>query len=238
VLDVHALDRPDAVREDEGFRFRKWLERVPAAIALPHERRVEAFLDRRPDRERWREVVAVDLQVAAVAYADLVDFGEEVVDGVAGEDVGEPGLDAHADQGEQATRLPRPRVHELIGTEHPSDLFERPLRMTLRQVHREVEVVTARFEGGAEDRGLNRGSHAFTTTSTPSARARPTIASSSPASIAHAEKRRSSSCATARAAWSESMSATTTRENTSDSLMAVAIALPTPPAPSSNTRMI
>jgi len=36
-----------------------------------------------------------DLQVGRVADAELVDAGEEVVRGVAREDVGESGLDSH-----------------------------------------------------------------------------------------------------------------------------------------------
>ena len=74
------------------------------AVLLPDHRRVEALLDRGPDRERRREVVARDLEVGAVAGAELVDLGEQVVGGVAGEHVGEPGLDAHPDQREPAGR--------------------------------------------------------------------------------------------------------------------------------------
>ena len=62
--------------------------REPAAVVLPDHRRVEALLDRRPDREGRREVVALDDEVRAVADADLVDLGEQLVGGVAGEDVG------------------------------------------------------------------------------------------------------------------------------------------------------
>ena len=57
-------------------------------------------------REGGGEVVAGHDQVGAVADADLVDVVEEVVGGVAGEDVGEPGLDAHAHQRQPAGRLP------------------------------------------------------------------------------------------------------------------------------------
>ena len=70
--------------------------RVPAALTLVDHGRVEALLDRRPDRERRGEVVAVDDEVGAVADADLVDPREQVVGRVAGGDVGEAGLDAHA----------------------------------------------------------------------------------------------------------------------------------------------
>ena len=48
--------------------------REPAAVLLPDHRRVQALLDRRPDRERRREVVALDHEVGAVAHADLVDL--------------------------------------------------------------------------------------------------------------------------------------------------------------------
>ena len=102
VLDVHALDRADALREVEDLRLGERLGRVPAAVALPDHRRVEALLDRRPDREGGREVVALDLEVRAVADPDRVDLGEELVGGVAGEDVGEARLDADPDEREPA----------------------------------------------------------------------------------------------------------------------------------------
>ena len=56
VLDVHALDRPDALGEHEGLRLGERRRGEPAAALLPHHRRVEALLDRRPDREGRREV--------------------------------------------------------------------------------------------------------------------------------------------------------------------------------------
>ena len=66
----------------------------------------EALLDRRPDGEGRRELVALDDDVRAVADAGLVDLREQVVGRVAGEDVREAGLDADADEREQAGRLP------------------------------------------------------------------------------------------------------------------------------------
>src|SRR5262249_60990032 len=51
VLDVDALDRPDSLGEVEDLRLRERPGRVPAATALPHDRRIEALPDRRPDRE-------------------------------------------------------------------------------------------------------------------------------------------------------------------------------------------
>src|SRR5213076_1968144 len=90
VLHVDAFDLSDALGKPEGLRLRERLRRVEAAVALPDERRVQALLDRRPDREGRREVVAADNEVRAVADADLVDLREQVVGGVAREHVGEP----------------------------------------------------------------------------------------------------------------------------------------------------
>ena len=50
-----------------------------AALPLPHDGRVEALLDGRPDREHGGERVAFDAQVAARADVDLVDLVEQVL---------------------------------------------------------------------------------------------------------------------------------------------------------------
>ena len=54
-------------------------------------------------------VVVGHHEVRAVAGAELVDLGEQVVGGVAGEHVGEPGLHADADQREPAGAPPTRR---------------------------------------------------------------------------------------------------------------------------------
>jgi hypothetical protein len=107
VLDVDALDRPDPLREVERLGLRERLRREPAAVALPDHGRVEALLDRRPDGERRREVVALDHEVRTVADADLVDFGEELVGRVPCEDVCRARLDSDPDEREQPRVLPR-----------------------------------------------------------------------------------------------------------------------------------
>ena len=71
VLDVHALDRADALRELEHLRLGEGRRGVEAALALPDQRRVQALLDRRPDRERRREVIPLDHEVGAVAHPHL-----------------------------------------------------------------------------------------------------------------------------------------------------------------------
>jgi len=151
VLDVDALDDADPLGELEQLRLRERLRRVEAAVALPDEGRVEALLDRRPDRERRCEVVAVDDDVRPVADGHLVDRREEVVGGVACEHVGQPRLDAHADEREQAALPPALVPSELRLPEHDARLLVRPLRMRLRQRHRHVDVRAARLEGGRED---------------------------------------------------------------------------------------
>jgi hypothetical protein len=107
VLDVHALDRADALGKSKvsgSLNGGSCTSRGP----LPDHGRVEALLDRRPDGEGRGEVVALDDEVRAVADADLVDLAEQVVGGVAGEHVREARLDADADEGEPAGRLHSP----------------------------------------------------------------------------------------------------------------------------------
>ena len=126
MLDIDALDRPDALREVEHLRLGERRRRVPAAIRLPDDRRVEALLDRRPDRERRREVVAIDDEVGAVPDADLVDLAEQVVLRIAGEDVGQARLDADADERQPAGGRPRLGPVELLVAElHAGPLVRR-----------------------------------------------------------------------------------------------------------------
>src|SRR5215207_9781145 len=113
MLDVDALDFADGLGEDEALGLGERLRRVPAAIALPHQRRVQALLDGRPDRERRREGVALDDQVGAVAHADLVDLGEKTVGGVTREDVREARLDPDAHERQEPRLLPLGRGREL-----------------------------------------------------------------------------------------------------------------------------
>ena len=69
--------------------------------------------------------------VTAVADADLVDAGEEVVGRVPGEDVGEAGLHAHPDQRQAAGVEPAPGRGELIVTELHAGDGERRFRVGL-----------------------------------------------------------------------------------------------------------
>ena len=147
MLDVHALDGADPLREVEHLGLGERRGRVPAAALLPDHGRVQALLDGRPDREGRRELVAVDDEVGAVAHADLVDLREELVRGVACEDVGGAGLDADADECEQPRLLPRRALRELLVAELHVRLLVRVLRMGLRERHRHVEVGHAATPG-------------------------------------------------------------------------------------------
>src|SRR5581483_7354659 len=143
VLHVHALERPDTFGEVEHLGLRERLRREPAALAFPDERRVETLLDRRPDRERRCEVVAVDDEVRAVAHTDLVELREELVGGVPREDVGKSWLDADAGEAEKPRLAPPCVLVELFRAEQDA---------RGRQRHRHVEIGDARLLRRVEDR--------------------------------------------------------------------------------------
>ena len=118
VLHVHAFDRPDALGELEDLGLREGLGRVEAASALPHQGRVQALLDRRPDREGGGEVIALDDEIGAVAHADLAYAREQLVGGISSEDVGEARLDADPNECQQARAVPLLVARELAVAEH------------------------------------------------------------------------------------------------------------------------
>ena len=74
VLDVHALDRADVAGKSKVSGSENGAVVNQPRSASQITRRVEALLDRRPDRERRREVEALDDEVRAVAHTDLVDL--------------------------------------------------------------------------------------------------------------------------------------------------------------------
>jgi hypothetical protein len=75
-----------------------------------------------------------------------------VVRGVAGEHIGQAGLHAQADHGQQTGVLPGGRERELLVAQLHAGLRVRPGRMRLRRRHRHVEVRAAGVERGVEDR--------------------------------------------------------------------------------------
>jgi hypothetical protein len=152
VFHVDALDRPDPGREDERLRLAERRGGVPLAAALPHDRRVQALLDRRPDGERGGEVIPLDHQVRAVADARLVDRGKQPVGRVAGENVRQAGLDPDAAQGQQPAPLPLPGQRELLVAELDPRCQVRVGTVRVRQRHRHVEIGDAGRQGRPEHR--------------------------------------------------------------------------------------
>jgi hypothetical protein len=152
VLDVHALDRADPLGELEHLGLGERRRRVEAAPPLPHKRRVQTLLDRRPDRERRREVIALDDEVGAVAHAGFLDLREQLVGGVASEDVRQARLDADPDERELLRLLPCLIARELVLPEHRPRQLIRAFRMRMGERHRHVQVGDPRPQCGVEDR--------------------------------------------------------------------------------------
>ena len=152
MFDVHALNRPDALREREELRRAERLGRVPRApVAIPNHGRVEAFLDGRPDREDRRERVALDAQVAAIPHMDLVDLVEQVLGGMGREDIGQARIHAHAQQRQASGAAPVLVPSELVVAKLHPRLMEWVLRMRPGEAVGHVHVVDARRQGTFED---------------------------------------------------------------------------------------
>ena len=141
VLDVADLDLADALGQPEHLELGERLDGVDLAV-LEHDGGVVALLDGRPDAEAEADALgAGDLEVAAVADADLVDLVEEVVGGVAGEVVGHAGLDAEAGERVLADLLELGAERVLVVAELLAGLVERVGRVRLAERHGGVEVV-------------------------------------------------------------------------------------------------
>ena len=152
VFDVDAFDGTDAVGKGEDLRLGEWCRREPSPLAFVDHRRVQTFLDRRPDRERRGEVMAVDHEVGAITYSDFGDVTEQMVGGVARGDVGETRLDPHAHQRHQPAVSPYRRLGELGVTEATSGLRIRLGGVWLGEMHGHVHVVASGGKGALEDR--------------------------------------------------------------------------------------
>ena len=91
-------------------------------------------------------------RLAPSRVPELVDVAEEVVGGVPGEHVGQPRLDADADQRQPAVGLPLRGLRQLVVAELDADLRVGLARVPARQAHRHVEVVGAGRLRPLEDR--------------------------------------------------------------------------------------
>ena len=96
--------------------------------------------------------MAGDGEVGPVAHPQLGHVGEEVVDGVPGEDVRQAGLDADADQREPALGAPRLVLRQLLVAELDAGPLVRAVGVRTRQRHRHVEVVGTAGTRALEDR--------------------------------------------------------------------------------------
>ena len=127
--------------------------REEAAVALPDQRRVQALLDRRPDRERRREVIALDHEVAR-RRARRSRRSRRTG--------GRPRSGRTRRRARARRRCPRARAgpplsHSSAAANCSSPSITarqlvRALGMRLRQRHRHVEVVQPAVERGVEDR--------------------------------------------------------------------------------------
>src|SRR2546422_972542 len=92
VLHVHAFDGPNPLGKGEQVRCAERLGGAPRTFGpvrtcVPDDWGVEALLDRGPDGEDRSESEARDRQVTPITHVNLVDLVEEVLGGVASEDV-------------------------------------------------------------------------------------------------------------------------------------------------------
>ena len=153
VLDVDALDRPDPLREVEDLRLGERRRGEPATVPLVDDRRVQALLDRGPDRERRGEVVAVDGQVRPVPYA--ASRRSSRTDG-------RPRSARTRRTVRARRRCRRARAARCAPSSPPTANCSSPsftpvrrvrlVRVRARQRHRHVEVVGAGRERAVEDR--------------------------------------------------------------------------------------
>ena len=158
VLDVHALDRADALGEVEHLGLGERRRRVPAALLLPDHGRVQALLDRRPDREGGCEVVALDDEVRAVADRRPRRSRRRARrPRSARRRPTAPGSIPMPTSASRPALLPGARALELVVAELDPDLLVRALGMRLGERHRHVEVGHPRLEARVEDRHVEDG---------------------------------------------------------------------------------
>jgi hypothetical protein len=123
-----------------------------ASLLLPHQRGVEALLDRRPDGEHRRERNALDPQVAARPDVDVVDLVEQVLGRVRDEHLHETRTDADSEECEPVALAPRGIHRELLVTQHATRRVVRVRRVGLGHADGGVHVVGTGGERAEEHR--------------------------------------------------------------------------------------
>ena len=157
VLDMADLDLADALGEEELLELGERLDGMDRAV-LEHDGGVVALLDRGPDAEAEADTLgAGDLQIGAVADADLVDLVEEVIGRVACVEVGHAGLDAEAGERVLADLLELGAESVLVVAELLAALVHGVGRVRRGQRHGGVEIVRLRLERGLQKRRVEVG---------------------------------------------------------------------------------
>ena len=159
VFDIDTLDRPDSFREIENFWLAERFGCEPTLVLLPHDGRVEALFDGRPDTEAGGEdfvaFVVEHSEVRAIACTKFIDFTEQVVNRVSGENIRQSGLDTNSHEGQTPGRLPFVVSRELFVTELHARFRIRLGWVGLRQTHRHVEIICTRRDRARKNR-LNK----------------------------------------------------------------------------------
>ena len=168
MLHVDALDRADALGEVEDLRLAERRGGEPAAVLLPHDRRVEALLDRGPHRERRREDSLPSSSVTTRLAPSRVPSSSISLNRWSAAYL------ANTSESPGSTPIPtsasRPADSHSSATANCSSpsltpvCLVRRLRVRLRQGHRHVEVVGARRRTRRRRSACRRrGSTAFIT---------------------------------------------------------------------------
>ncbi len=236
VLDVDAFHRTDSGREVEHLGLGERLRRVEAAVALPDQRRIQAFLDRRPDREGRSEVV-VRRRPGWRRRGCRPRRARRTAR--------RPRSARRRWRAPARRRSRRSRAGRLRSTARAPANWRSP-SMTPGSLYgrsgcgSESVAAMSRYvqrasNAAAKICGLNRGSVAFRTASALASRRTAVSASTSDASMRAAVNRPSSSPSTTLVARSRSRSPTTIPSKKSRRWAIAAAAAPTPPAPTTTT---
>ena len=158
MFDVDTLNRANALGKDKDFRLAKGRSREPAPILLPNHGRIEALLNRGPDaKARRKNLVAVvvhDDEVRPIACTEFVNAAEQVVDGIAGKNVRQTGLNAHAHERQASGVFPLTVGRKLRIAQLDVSFLVWCRGVGLGERHGHIEVI-----GGGGERTLKNGGH-------------------------------------------------------------------------------